>query len=122
MEELSKLKPSTRAFWNKSIRDYTGLQTEDLLSPDYGSDMYTMRIALIQLHTQVQRLKALKAPVVIQAMFPDAETGNIPEDILQYGVETGLLTMSKELEQYWNELMARCQVFPLPLIPTTSRD
>ena len=120
MEALAKLKPSTRAFWNKSIRDYTGLQTSDLLSPDYGSDRYAMRIAILQLHTQIQRLRLLKAPVVVQVIFPD-ETDCLPREIFQYGIETGAFVMAKELEQYWSELNAKRQVVPLPFITPTRK-
>ncbi|SRR5258705_2127861 len=116
MEELSKLKPSTRTFWNKSIRDYTGLQVEDFLSPDYGSDAYAMRIALTQLHTQVERLKALRAPVAVELIFPDADDGNYSGNMLQYGMEMGFFVTSKQLEHYWDELKAKRKVFPLPLI------
>ena len=121
MEELSKLKPSTRTFWNQSICDYTGLYVEDLLSPDYGSDGYAMRIALTQLHTQMERLRALRAPVAIQLIFPDADNGCIPE-MLQYGLETDLFVTSKQLKEYWGELKANRKVLPLPLIPTTRKD
>lgn len=122
MEDLSKLKPSTRSFWNKSIRDYTGLQTEDLLSVDYGSDTYAIRVALIQLHTQIERLRALRAPVVLQPVFPDIANGNLTEDVRQYGIEMEWIVTPKELELYWNELQANRQVFPLPMILSTRRD
>jgi hypothetical protein len=104
------------------ITNYTGLQTEDFLAPDYGSDMYAMRIALIQLHTQIERLKALRAPLVVQVKFPDMETVNIPEEIRQYGIETGLVVTAQQLEQYWCQLKARRQVSPLPFITPTRRD
>ena len=122
MGDLSKLKPSTRSFWNKSIQDYTGLDTEDLLSCDYGSEIYAIRIALIQLHTQIERLKALRAPLVIQVIFPEVATDNIPEQIRQYGIETGVLLVAQELEKYWCELKAKRQVPPLPFVSPTRHD
>ena len=122
MEELSKLKPSTRSFWNKSIRDYTGLQTEDLVSSDYGSDEFAIRIALLQLHTQMERLRALRAPVIVEVIFPEARNGNTPDILLQYGMEAGFFVTAKQLEQYWGELKMKRVVFPLPMIPTTHKD
>ena len=122
MEELSKLKPSTRTFWNKSIRDYTGLQTEDLLSSDYGSDEFAIRIALLQLHTQMERLRDLKVPVIVEVMFPDAGNGNTSDIVLQYGLEAEFFLTSKHLERYWGELKAKRQVFPLPMISITHDD
>jgi hypothetical protein len=120
MEELSKLKPSTRTFWNKSIRDYTGLQTVDLLSPDYGSNAYAMRLALFQLHTQIERLKALKTPLVVEVKFPDlTNIVGISQEMLQYGIDSGLVNTSKALEQYWGEIKATRRVFPLPFIKPT---
>lgn len=118
MEELSKLKPSSRSFWNKSIRDYTGLQTEDLVCPDYGTQNYATRIALIQLHNQMQRLMMLGAPLAVKVVFPEMED-NIPSDLVQYGMESGLFVLSRQLEAYWNELQARRRVVPLPFITST---
>jgi hypothetical protein len=124
MEDLSKLKPSTRAFWNKSIRDYTGLQVEDFMSPDYGTNQFAIRIAFAQLYTQMERLRALRAPVVIKLIFPDAGNGSIPDDMLQYGMESDLdfFLLSKQLEHYWAELKAKRKVLPLPLISTARKD
>lgn len=113
MGQLWKLKPSTRSFWNKSFRDYTGLQTEDLLCPDYGTSEYAIRIALTQLHTQVERLKLLKAPMVVQVIFPDTQR----VDFNQYGIETGM----KQAEEYWGELKSNRQVYPLPFIEPARR-
>ena len=113
MEHLGKSKPSTRSFWNKSFRDYTGLQTEDLLCPDYGTSEYAIRIALTQLHTQVERLKLLRAPLVVQVVFPDTEG----DGFIQYGIETGM----KQAEEYWGELKSNRQVYPLPFIEPTRR-
>lgn len=113
MEQLWKFKPSTRSFWNKSFRDYTGLQTEDLVCPDYGTSEYAIRIALTQLHTQVERLKLLRAPIVVQVIFPDTE-----RDVFnQHGIETGM----KQAEEYWGELKSNHQVYPLPFIEPTRR-
>jgi hypothetical protein len=86
MEHLWKFKPSTRSFWNKSFCDYTGLQTEDLLCPDYGTSEYSICITLTQLHIQIERLKLLRAPLVVQVIFPGTET----DDFIQYKVERGM--------------------------------
>lgn len=122
MEELQKLKPSTRAFWNKLLRDYTGLQTEDFISSDYGSTTYATRIALIQLHAQIERLRALKAPVVVQVVFPDADNRDIPGDLILYADESGMFVTAKQLEQYWNDLKVNRKVSPLPFSATPSRE
>jgi hypothetical protein len=119
MEELSKLKPSTRAFWNKSFCDYTGLQTEDLVCPDYGTLQYAIRIALIQLYTQIERLKMLRAPLVVDVVFPDLN--NIPQELTEYGMESGLFLLSQELEAYWGELKTKRLVSPLPFITPTRK-
>lgn len=118
MEELSKLKPSTRTFWNKSIWDYTGLQTEDLLSGDYGSDMFAIRIAIIQLHTQIERLRALRAPLMVQVVFPDLLTNNLPEHLAQYSMD--MIATTKQLEDFWGNLKRR-RVSPLPFITPTRK-
>ena len=121
MEDLQKLKPSTRVFWNKSLRDYTGLLTEDFIAPDYGSPTYATRIALIQLHTQIERLKALKVPMAIQVMFPDAEIADVPQDLIQYGKETGVYLTGQQLLQDWNHITTRV-VFPLPFVRTSRKE
>jgi len=121
MEPLSKFKPSSRSFWNKTLRDYTGLQVEDFIRPDYGTSGFAMRIALAQLHTQAERLKLLGAPVFIQMVFPDMDRDDFPQEIIQYGAETGFFTMSKQLEEYWGELKANRQVYPLPFINPTRK-
>jgi len=85
---LEKLKPSTCSFWNKSIQDYTGLKTEDFISPDYSSPMYASCLAIIQLHTQIKCLKALCAPLIIQLAFPMPEANkDILEDLRIYSQE-----------------------------------
>jgi hypothetical protein len=108
MDHLWKFKPSTRSFWNKSFRDYTGLQTEDLLCPDYGTSEYAIRVALTQLHTQVERLKLLRAPLVVQVIFPDTE-------------KDGFIPGMEQAGNYWGELNSIRQVFPLPFIEPTRR-
>jgi len=122
MKELAKQKPSTRSFWNKSIRNYTGLQAEDLISPDYGSDLFELCITLIQLHTQIQRLRILDAPVVVHVLFPDADNGNIEAAMVEYGIEAEVITKAVQLEKYWKELNAKRSVIPLPLITPTRKD
>jgi len=71
MTDLHMLKPSTRVFWNQSLRDYTGLCTEDFFAVDYGEPTYATRIALQQLHTQIERLKILGVPIEVGLTFKD---------------------------------------------------
>ena len=113
---LERLKPSTRAFWNKSIRDFTGLTTEDFLSKNYGSPLYSCRLAMIQLHTQVQRLKALHAPIMVEVSFPPPDISQIPANLIDYGRESGVFVTGEELAEEWKNICANHRVMPLPLI------
>jgi hypothetical protein len=117
MAGLEKLKPSTRSFWNKSIRDYTGLRTEVFISPDYGSPIYASRLAMIQLHTQIERLKALRAPLMVQLAFPTPEADkDIPEDLRMYGQETGVYVTGEDMAAEWAKIHGSHPVAPLPFI------
>ena len=113
---LDKLKPSVRAFWNKSIRDYTGLNTNDFLSPNYGSPLYSARIALIQLHTQIQRLKALRAPIMVEVAFPPADISHIPASVGSFGYDEGVYITGEGLAEIWNQISSTRRVSPLPVI------
>jgi hypothetical protein len=112
---LHMLKPSIRSFWNQSIRDYTGLFTEDFLAPDYGEPSWSARIALIQLHTQLVRLKLLGVPFEFNLKFKDRTLVNVPDVMREYGDQTEeVVMMFSVLEELWKKIEER----PVGLIPT----
>lgn len=115
MSDLHMLKPSTRAFWNQSLRDYTGLLNEDFFGLDYGEYSYASRIALKQLHTQIERLRMLGAPVNINLEFTDRISIDPADDVVAYGLEADSLVMASGLEEIWKE-MRKKQVVPLPML------
>jgi len=115
MTGLEKLKPCTRVFWNKSVRDLTGLETKDFISPDYGSPLYAVRNAMVQLHTQIQRLKALHAPVLVEVVFPPPDIFDMPAELTMPGLQTGVSLTGRQLCEDWKDICEHHQVSPLPM-------
>jgi hypothetical protein len=112
---LHFVRPSIRAYWNQSLRDYTGLRTEDFFGFDYGNPSYAMRISLIQLHTQIKRLKLLGAPVNITVDIMDQIDLNGSDHLLSYNAESGIIPTASDLEDTWKDIVKR-QVVSLPML------
>ena len=112
---LHSVRPSIRAYWNQSLRDYTGLRTKDFFGLDYGNPSYAMRIALIQLHTQIERLKLLGAPVNIAVEFTDRINLSGSDHLLSYNAESGIIPPASEFEDTWKGVVER-PVDPLPML------
>ena len=104
MTDLHMLKPSTRVFWNQSLRDYTGLCTEDFFAVDYGEPTYATRIALQQLHTQIERLKILGVPIEVGLTFKDWMIIDAPDGMIAYGREDGVIMERSTLEELWEKI------------------
>jgi hypothetical protein len=115
MTDLHMLKPSVRAFWNQTLRNYTGLHNADFFGVDYGTPIYAIRLALNQLHVQIERLKVLGAPVNVTMDFTDKVNFNVSDEVVQYGLEVGAIMTSAQLEAMWEDIIKR-QVLPLRML------
>ena len=69
--------PLFRAFMLQFVCNLTGLQVLDFIHSDYGRSTYAIRLAVIQLHNQVERLRKLgvKVDVVFGDMDPPTTAG-----------------------------------------------